>query len=200
MIKKVYFFVVVILMTVCLVTGCANTDKPRDQQVQETIRSFIQALNNNDLPKAQSFLAEESLAVAMPVTRLGKAIRENLRIMDVTNIQGSDFIIADVTLEALDLYQIMSRATLEYFWTSGASEMNLEMIQTDEALAKIYDTILNEEDASNLPRRTVLGIFTLVNEKGIYKILLDESLQNVLNGNLLEAAEKIQQILKREKE
>ncbi len=179
--------VAAVLLIVLLLNLFPLAPEPTPEAV---IREFFTAVNARDTQKVSQLLvpgADQSFR--WPANNLGKAIHENLNVLSVENVLGSgdSEFTADVTLETLSVRQVMSRATL--LWMISQQETDGS---EDQALAEIYNKILSEK---SLPKEVVFCIIKLRQEGNKLRILPDEALESVLDGNLTENLQYIENLM-----
>jgi len=190
------------LFGIFALSGCGSQPK---LSAEETVRAFIDAVRAGDIEKASSYLDDPSVSLTVPQNRLGEAIRQSMKVVSVKenkNDETSSLFTVDVTLQMLDVLQVMSRATMLYLMDTKTDPQKIdpETIQDDQRMAAIYDTILKEDERNPLPVKETLCIFTLREQNGILKIVMDESLANTLEGNIRENLETIRKILRNQQE
>ena len=193
---------ILFLLGTFVLSGCSSQPK---LSAEETVRAFIDAVRAGDIEKASSYLADPSASLTVPQNRLGEAIRQSMKVVSVKenkNDETFSFFTVDVTLQMLDVLQVMSRATMLYLMDTKADPQKVdpETIQEDQRMAAIYDTLLKADEKNPLPIKETLCIFTLQEQNGILKIVMDESLANTLEGNIRENLETIRKILQNQQE
>lgn len=163
---------------------------------EDTVRKFFAAVNTHNLEEASDYLADGSDPIQQPGNALGRAIHENLKVIIVENVMdmgNSDFI-ADISLETLDVRQIMSRAMMQLL-VRQQGEIQNELKDEDQILSEIYDTILAGE---SLPKKEEFCILKMQRKGDNLKIIPDDSLQKILEGNLTESLEFIDSLINKE--
>ena len=157
------------------------------------VRKFFEAIRTNQLQDASNYLMTDDFQLKEPANALGNAIRSNIQIIKIEPIASSDNsgYTADVTLEVLDVRQIMSRATLQML-ILRQEKTDQEELDADRDLSAIYDAIL--EDGS-LPKKQTICRLTLAKEHGRLKILPNEALQKILDGEITENLKYIEMMM-----
>lgn len=191
--KKIIIRLFLVLFSVAAIALISIMAQRNTNNSEKTIRDFFESIRNNRLVEASGFLLTGDFQIKQPGNALGNAIRSNIQILKIEPIASLDNsgYTADVTLEVLDVRQIMSRATLQLLLLRQGN-MAQENFDEDEALSEIYGAIL---EAGTLPKKQTGCILTLKKENGRLKLVPDESLQKILDGEMSENLDSIKSIM-----
>ncbi len=191
--KKIIIRLFLVLFSVAAIALISIMAQRNTNNSEKTIRDFFESIRNNRLVEASGFLLTGDFQIKKPGNALGNAIRSNIQILKIEPIASLDNsgYTADVTLEVLDVRQIMSRATLQLLLLRQGN-MAQENFDEDEALSEIYGAIL---EAGTLPKKQTGCILTLKKENGRLKLVPDESLQKILDGEMSENLDSIKSIM-----
>lgn len=192
--KKRFFRLLWVLILIIGVVLMIYLAQKKADNPEAVIRKFFDAIRTNQLQEVSNYLITDDFQVEEPANALGNAIRSNIQIIKIDSIVSSDNAgyTADVTLEVLDVRQIMSRATLQMMLLSQG-KTDQEKFDADRELSAIYDAILG---SGSLPKKQTFCNLTLEKKNGRLKILPNESLQKILDGEMSENLQFIETIMK----
>ena len=190
--KKLMPVIFITLLSISL-TGCSP--KP-----DETVKGFFEALKQQDIQKASSFVKYNSSEKDLKIDKFDSKEQEKMMKAVLSKIDYSlgevnkdgDSATAKVSVTSIDLGRISTKTINELLPTLMSQAFSQEKVDEKKQQAIVFQHMLNSINDPNASKTKTDVTIKLVKGDNGWFIETDEQLANALTGNFYSTAKKLQ--------